>query len=50
MVKDTSGWNPEYIKKYGSVWDMPHIKDALGRYKDFSTFVKLIKPFEPSLK
>jgi len=35
-----------FEKKYGSVLDRPHIKDALDNTKDFNSFLKAIKKFE----
>lgn len=47
MAKDTSGKTLKaFEKKYGSVLDRPHIKDALDNTKDFNSFLKAIKKFE----
>jgi len=35
-----------FEKKYSSVLDRPHIKDALDNTKDFNSFMKAIKKFE----
>ena len=46
MAKDTSGYNSSFEKKYGTILDRPHVKDALDRAKDFNSFMKFIKKFE----
>ena len=46
MAKDTSGYNPSFEKKYGSLLDRPHVKDALKNTKDFKSFMKHINKFE----
>ena len=48
MAKDTSGKTlKDYEKKYGGAkFQMPHIKDALKKSKDFPQFMKMIKKFE----
>jgi hypothetical protein len=46
MAKDTSGYNSSFEKKYGTILDRPHVKDALDKAKDFNSFMKFIKKFE----
>lgn len=46
MAKDSSGYNPQFQKKYGKLLDRPHIVDALKKSKDFNSFVKFVKQFE----
>jgi hypothetical protein len=47
MAKDKSGKTLKaFEKKYGSVMDRPHIKDALDKTDDFKSFMKFIAPFE----
>lgn len=46
MATDTSGYNPSFEKKYGSLLDRPHVKDALKNTKDFKSFMKHINKFE----
>jgi hypothetical protein len=46
MAKDTSGYNPEFEKKYGKILDRPHVADALKKSKDFNSFVKFVNKFE----
>lgn len=47
MAKDTSGKTlSQFEKKYGgNKFQMPHIRDALKKSKDFSQFMKIIKKF-----
>lgn len=46
MAKDTSGYNSEFERKYSKIHDIPHVKDALKKSKDFNSFMKHIKLFE----
>jgi hypothetical protein len=47
MAKDTSGDTlNQFEKKYGSILDRPHVKDALKNTKDFKPFMKHINKFE----
>jgi hypothetical protein len=46
MAKDTSGYNPNFEKKYGKVLDRPHVADAVKTAKDFKSFMKFIQKFE----
>lgn len=47
MAKDTSGDTlTQFEKKYGSILDRPHVKDALKNTKNFKSFMKHINKFE----
>jgi len=46
MAKDTSGYNPNFEKKYGKVLSRPHVADAVKTAKDFKSFMKFIQKFE----
>ena len=49
-AKDTSGFDPEFEKKYGHIVLLPHIGDALKKTKNFERFMRAIKPFERGYK
>jgi len=46
MAKDTSGYNPNFEKKYGKVLSRPHVADAVKTAKDFKSFMQFIQKFE----
>jgi hypothetical protein len=46
MAKDTSGYNPNFEKKYGKIMDRPHVADAIKTAKDFKSFMRFIQKFE----
>jgi hypothetical protein len=46
MAKDTSGYNPNFEKKYGKVLDRPHVADAVKKAKDFKSFMQFIQKYE----
>ena len=49
MSKDTSGYNPEYEKKFGSYkYQAPHIQEILSNSKSFEDFMNRKNRFEQS--